>query len=81
MYSRLSVDTEKHRASKARALSKHGHKRACVRRDTKVEEDEKVKGEGEGDVCVIPERGLLVLPRVRARYVYVCVYMRVMRVA
>lgn len=79
MYSRLSVDTEKHRASRARALSKHGHKRACVRRDTKVEEDE--KGEREGDVCVIPERGLLVLPRVRARYVYVCVYMRVMRVA
>lgn len=40
------------------------HKRAYVRRDTKVEEDEKEGEGGGGDVCVIPERGLLVLPRV-----------------
>lgn len=72
MYSRLSVDTETsciEAHGRARALS-NGNKRAYVRRDTKVEEDEKEKGEegerggGGGDVCVIPERGLLVLPRV-----------------
>ena len=73
-------------------LSVHVH----VRTDTHVwrrhksggewEEKEEGKGEGGeggggGDVCVIPERGLLVLARVSLRVRYTRVYVRVMRVA